>query len=257
MEWLTLRTATAVVATNESYRDNATRRGVPPEKVVVVRNGPAASEIVAAPAVGADGVHRIVYLGVIGPQDNVEGAILAAEQLATRRGRADWRLLVAGDGEALPSLTKLVAERGLGDVVEFTGWLSGPEVDELLRSATVAIQPDLPTRMNNLSTMAKSVEYLARGIPMVAVDLLETRRTAEGAAVYVPHGTPEEFAEALDALLDDAAARGRMRTIGLERFADVLSWDHQARDYVALWRRLLAKRLASAQAVAGQTAEVR
>ena len=240
-EWLTLRTATAVVATNESYRENALRRGVRPDRVTVVRNGPASTEVAAVPPAAANG-HRIVYLGVIGPQDNVEAAVLAAEELSRLRGRRDWRLVVAGDGEALPSLAKLVADRGLGDVVELTGWLDAAGVDELLRSATLAIQPDAPTRMNHLSTMAKTVEYLARGVPVVAVDLLETRRTAAEAAVYVPTGTPAEFAAALNQLLDDPAARDRMRRIGLERFAETLSWEHQAEAYVRVWDRLLARR---------------
>jgi glycosyltransferase involved in cell wall biosynthesis len=242
-EWLTLRTATAVIATNESFRENALGRGVRPEKVTVVRNGPSTDEIEpGAPARTAGQTDLIVYLGVLGPQDNVEGAVLAAEHLTRRRGRSGWRMVIAGDGECMPALTKLVAERGLGDVVEFAGWLDATEVDALLRSATIAIQPDLPTRMNHLSTMAKSVEYLGRGVPMVAADLIETRRTAEGAAVYVPNATPEEFAEALDTLLDAPERRAQMREAGLRRFADVLAWDHQARGYIQLWDRLLHRR---------------
>jgi glycosyltransferase involved in cell wall biosynthesis len=244
-EWLTLRTASAVFATNESFRENALSRGVAADKVTVVRNGPAADEI-AAP--GNTEVHtgrtphHLVYLGVLGPQDNVEGAVLAAEELARLRGRTDWRLTVAGDGESMPTLQKLVSERGLGDVVEFAGWLDAAGVDEMLRSATVAIQPDLPTRMNHLSTMAKTVEYLGRGLPVVAVDLIETRRSAGDAAVYVPSGTPAEFAQAVDALFDDPGRRARMRRDSLARFTEMLAWEHQAKRYVGVWNRLLAKR---------------
>ena len=242
-EWLTLRTASAVIATNESFRENALRRGVPAHRVTVVRNGPAAEEIAA----GADGgagpppgpPHRIVYLGVLGPQDNVETAVLAAEQLARRRGRTGWRLTIAGDGETMPALTKLVADRGLADLVEFTGWLEGPAVDQLLRTATIAIQPDAPTRMNHLSTMAKTVEYLGRGVPVVAAELVETRRTAGSAAAYVPHGTPEEFAALIDELLDDPVRRDRMRVVGLLRFAEQLAWEQQAGGYRAVWQALL------------------
>jgi glycosyltransferase involved in cell wall biosynthesis len=251
-EWLTLRTATAVVATNESFKENALRRGVKVEKISIVRNGPASREIVSRVMTGArtvpalagdDGRHKVVYLGVLGPQDNVEGAILAAEQLVTLRGRSDWRMIIGGDGESMPALTKLVAERGLGDVVEFAGWLEAVAVDELLQSATVAIQPDLPTRMNHLSTMAKSVEYLARGVPTVAADLVETRRTAADTAAYVPKGTPAEFAVAINDLLDDPVRREQMGTAGRNRFVELLSWEHQTIAYVALWRRLLARRL--------------
>jgi glycosyltransferase involved in cell wall biosynthesis len=242
LEWLTLRTATHVFATNESFKENAERRGVRPGKITVVRNGPAASEIAAGDPVATE-AHRIVYLGVIGPQDNVEGLVLAAEALRERRAERDWSVVIAGDGEQMPVLTKMVADRGLGDVVDFAGWLNGRAVDDLLRSATVAVQPDLPTRMNDLSTMAKTVEYLGRGIPVVAADLTETRRTAADAAVYVPTGSGEEFADAINELLDDPERRAQMRKEGLARFAETLSWDHQGRMYTAVWKTLLAKKL--------------
>jgi glycosyltransferase involved in cell wall biosynthesis len=238
-EWLTLRTASAVVATNDSFREHALRRGVPGRRVTVVRNGPTIDEVSMASPVRPHPPHRIVYVGVLGTQDNVEAAVLAAEQLAKRRGRHGWRLTIAGDGERMPALMELVAERGLSNVVELAGWLQAPEVDALLREATVAIQPDAPTRMNHLSTMAKTVEYLARGVPVVAADLIETRRTAGDAARYVPNATPEEFAVALDELLDDPDRRERMRMIGLARFADWLSWDRQAEAYMSVWHRLL------------------
>lgn len=241
-EWLTLRTASAVIATNESFRDNDRRRGVPGHRITVVRNGPAEGEIATEATIAGpppDQPHRIVYLGVIGRQDNVEAAVLAAEILARRRGWTGWRLTIAGDGEMLPALTKLVADRGLSDIVEFTGWLDGPAVDALLRTATVAIQPDAPTRMNHLSTMAKTVEYLGRGVPVVAADLVETRRSAGAAAVYVPDGTPEQFAVALDELLSDPVRRDRMRVVGLIRFAEQLSWERQAGAYQAVWHSLL------------------
>jgi glycosyltransferase involved in cell wall biosynthesis len=257
-ERLTLRTATAVIATNEAYRENAVARGVSPDKISVVRNGPAATEIAAPdPSAPRDSpaVHTIAYVGVFGPQDNVEGAVLAAEALRKRRERADWRFVLAGDGETMPMLTKLVSERGLGDVVQFAGWLDAAGVDALLRRATVAIQPDLPTRMNDLSTMAKTVEYLARGLPVISVDLLETRRSAGDAAVYVPTGTPEEFAQGIDALLDDPQRRERMRAVALHRFATMLSWEHQAGAYAALWRSLLARRLPDGYGAAAMAAD--
>jgi glycosyltransferase involved in cell wall biosynthesis len=160
-------------------------------------------------------------------------------------------MTIAGDGESLPALRELVRERGLDDVVSFAGWLDGAAVDDLLRTATVAIQPDLPTKMNDLSTMAKTVEYLGRGVPVVAADLTETRRTAEEAAAYVPNGTPGEYGTAINELLDDPERRAHMRAVGLRRFADKLVWEHQAAAYVAVWRRLLARRLGRVDGSAG------
>jgi glycosyltransferase involved in cell wall biosynthesis len=245
LEWLTMRTASWVTSTNQSYRDIALCRGVRPDRVTVVRNGPSISEIKPPDESSApDGVQKIVYLGVLGPQDNVRGAVLAADELTRLRGREGWRLIIAGDGEELNNLKALVAERRLDDIVEFTGWLGPQGVDGLLQQASCAIQPDLGTRMNQLSTMAKTVEYLGRGVPVVAVDLLETRRTAEDAAFYVPTGDPAEFAKALDELLRDEPMRAQMSRVGLARFKDMLSWEHQAIAYLNVWRRLLRRRLA-------------
>jgi glycosyltransferase involved in cell wall biosynthesis len=246
-EWLTLRTATEVVATNQSFKDNAVRKGVHPDKVTVVRNGPSLKEIKVdgdpQEPVSADGVLRVVYLGVFGPQDNVEGVVLAADELTRLRGRQGWKVVLAGDGESMPSVRALVAEKGLEDVVELTGWLNGEQVDEVLRSATVAIQPDLPTRMNQLSTMAKTVEYVGRGLPVVAADGIETRRTLDEAGAYVPTGAPEEFAAVINELLDDPERRAQMRKLGRDRFLGQLSWEHQAGPYASVFQRLLAKRL--------------
>jgi glycosyltransferase involved in cell wall biosynthesis len=241
-EKLSMRTASAVFSTNESYREIALGRGgCRPEKVTVVRNGPSLDEIsTQAPAAGAvQAPRRIVYLGVINPQDSVHVAVEAAERLAELRGRSGWELVVAGDGECLPDLRRMVDERGLADIVRFTGWLDAGQVDELLAGATIGIQPDPPTAMADLSTMAKTVEYLARGVPVVAVDLRETRRSAENAAVYVPTGTADEFAKVIDALLDDSTALSEMRDLALERFRTTLAWEHQAAAYTAVWQSLV------------------
>jgi glycosyltransferase involved in cell wall biosynthesis len=245
-ERLSMRCATAVISTNESYREVALRRGgCPPEKVTVVRNGPRHDEV-GRSGPGTDssdtprpGVKRIVYLGVINEQDRVDLAVLAAEELAALRGRAGWELVVAGDGERLADLRQLVEERGLGDLVRFTGWLGADRVDALLAGATIGIQPDPYTDMANLSTMAKTVEYLARGVPVVAADLLETRRSAADAGSYVRDATPEEFAAALDHLLDDEESLAAMRKSALGRFETMLAWEHQAQAYIGLWRRLV------------------
>ncbi|MBX7267825.1 glycosyltransferase family 4 protein [Micromonospora sp. Llam7] len=239
-ERLSMRFASEVVATNESYRQIAlTRGGCPPERVTIVRNGPAASEITAPTTAGPTaGKKRIVYVGVINEQDHVDRAVLAAERLAALRGRDGWEMVIAGDGECLPALRAMVDERDLGDVVRFTGWLQAPEVDALLRDATLGIQPDVFSDMTNLSTMAKTVEYMARGLPVVAVDLLETQRTAGAAGRYVATGSGDEFGKVLDELLDDETQLAEMATIARERFTSVLAWEHQAAAYLGVWRRV-------------------
>jgi glycosyltransferase involved in cell wall biosynthesis len=205
--------------------------------MVVVRNGPEFEEIKERAPQKAD-KHTIVYLGVLGPQDGVEALVHAAAELW--QIRTDWRMVIAGDGECLADLQKLSAMRGLDGVVEFTGWLEPEQVDELLSQATIGLQPDPSSAHAQQSTMAKTIEYLGRGVPVIAVDLIETRRSAAEAARYVPTGTSDELAVAMNELLDDDELRAQMSSIGRARFIEKLAWDHQSSRYIGLWNRLLA-----------------
>jgi glycosyltransferase involved in cell wall biosynthesis len=248
-EKMSMRCANMVVSTNGSYRDIAINRGgVAPDRVVVVRNGPTIAEVGASGAEAVtpdvDGVHegrikRIAYVGVINPQDRVDIAVDAAKLLVGLRGTEGWEMVIAGDGECLADLRTQVAELGLQDVVRFAGWLEAAGVDRLLRSSTIGIQPDPPTAMADLSTMAKTVEYLARGLPVVAADLKETRFSAGDAGVYVATGAAQEYAIELHRLLDEPETLATMSKVALERFHTVLAWEHQAAEYIRVWRALV------------------
>ena len=114
-----------------------------PARVAVVRNGPRRPRSCrAAPRRPRATTCTIVYLGVLGAAGQRRARSWPPRSSSTLRGRGGWRLVIAGDGECLASLQALTAERKLGDVVEFTGWLGGGG-RRLLRTATVGSQPDL------------------------------------------------------------------------------------------------------------------
>lgn len=244
LTWLerrSLRAASGVACTNESFREVArSRGGRKDDRVVVVRNGPLSAEVLPAAGACTDDAHRhtVVYLGVMGAQDGVDAAVRMAAILRDRAD-VDAEVVFVGDGECRPDLEKLAAELGLADSTRFAGWLDGAGVASELAAACVGVQPDPPSPLASLSTMAKTVEYLSHGVPVVAVDLLETRRSASDAAVYVPTGSPEELADAVAALLADPAARLRMSAIGQGRARSELSWDHQAQRYIGLFNTVL------------------
>ena len=58
-------------------------------------------------------------------------------------------------------------------------------VAAILSTADVGISPDPKNPLNDLSTMNKTMEYMAFGLPVVAFDLRETRVSARG-----PRSTP-------------------------------------------------------------------
>src|SRR5262249_50659042 len=104
----------------------------------------------------------------------------------------------------------LSAELGLDEHVHFTGRAPDEEVFRILSTADVGLSPDPKNPLNDVSTMNKTMEYMAFGVPVVAFDLKETRVSAQDAAVYAEPNEVAGYAQAIVDLLDDGATRRRM-----------------------------------------------
>lgn len=243
LERATYRRADRVIATNDSYRSIAIRRGeLDTRSVTVVRNGPDLQAL--QPMRPEDELRRgrsfmLCYLGVMGPQDGVDLLLHAIASLVHQRGNPDVHVALLGFGDALVPLQRLCTELGLDDWVEFTGRADTAMITRYLSTADVGLCPDPKDPFNDVSTMNKTMEYMAFGLPVVAFDLTETRVSAKDAAVYVTGNDPAAFAAAIDELLDDQAARDRMGAVGRQRIESELAWQHQRKRYVALMSELV------------------
>lgn len=248
LRWLerrTFRTADEVISTNESYRAVATGRGaVPPERTSVVRSGPDMRTMrpVHVTDDPSSGAHLLVYLGIMGPQDDVDVVVRLVDELVHRRGRTDVRAALLGFGDCLADLRALSTRLGLDDVVTFTGRVGPPEIARYLSVASVGICPDRATPLNDVSTMNKVMEYMAFAVPPVSFDLTESRGTAADTAVFVPSDDLTALADEVEALLDDPDRRVALSLAGRRRAVDLLDWTPQAEQYVAVFDRLLHHR---------------
>jgi glycosyltransferase involved in cell wall biosynthesis len=244
LERRTFRTADRVISTNESYAAIARRRGGKrPEHVTVVRTGPDPDFLSPGPpdpAARRGHAHLAAYLGVMGPQDGVDVVIAAAEIVVRQMGRTDIAFTLMGSGDCFDAL---VAERdrlGLQDHVEMTGRVSDETVRVVLRTADVGLCPDPKNPLNDVSTMNKTMEYMAFGLPVLAFDLQETKVSAGDAAVYAADGA-RAFAEELVALVDDPDRRADMAARGRERVVEKLAWTHQQTAYVRVFDALTGR----------------
>lgn len=243
-ERATYRGSTRVIATNQSYRRTAIRRGgLPPDDVEIVRNGPDPEVMRAGPVTSIDrpeGRHLAVWMGNMGPQDGVDDAVRAVAHLVHEIGRRDVQVVFVGQGEVLDDVRALAASLGLDDHVTFTGWIPDDEAFQWLSAADVGLSADPPGPLNDQSTMNKTLEYMAFGLPVVAHDLHETRVSAGPAGAYAATGDPAGLARCLDEVLADPERMAAMGHIGRRRIEEGLGWPSQAERYVALWTSLLA-----------------
>jgi glycosyltransferase involved in cell wall biosynthesis len=251
LRWLekrTHRTADHVIATNESYREIAIwRGGKKPSDVTVVRTGPEPDKLKRGPldpVQKRDRKYLAAYIGVMGPQDGVDIVVRAADIVVHELGRDDIAFTLIGKGDCFDELVALRDELGLAGHVEFTGRASDELVGRILSTADVGLSPDPKNPLNDLSTMNKTMEYMAFELPVVAFDLRETRVSAQDAAVYATPNDVREYAKAIVELIDDEARRADMGKLGRTRVEHDLAWSHSAQAYIGVYNRLTAGNVA-------------
>lgn len=167
---------------------------------------------------------RVTYIGQLYPWKGVDTAIAAMRELS------DHELIVVGGLPPEPDLERVKAlarTLGVGNRVEFRGYVPPRDLDEERRRADVFVIPlrDSATGRRFTSPL-KLFEAMASGRPIVASDLPSLREvlTHEVNALLVPPDDPAALADALRRLAGDPALSERLaRQAGedVRRF----SWD--------------------------------
>jgi glycosyltransferase involved in cell wall biosynthesis len=242
LERRTHRTADHVISTNDSYRNIAiTRSGKSPDDVTVVRTGPDPERLKrgeADPEQRRGRTYLAAYIGVMGPQDGVDIVVRAADVIVRELGREDIAFTLIGSGDSFNELVALRDQLGLAGHVEFTGRAPDELVTRILSTADIGLSPDPKNPLNDVSTMNKTMEYMAFELPVVAFDLLETRVSAGDAAVYATPNDVHEYAQVIVDLVDDAPRRADLGKLGRARVEDELAWSHQERAYLGVYEKL-------------------
>jgi glycosyltransferase involved in cell wall biosynthesis len=245
LERRTTRAADHVISTNESYRALVMKRdGIEPDRMTVVRTGPDPDKLKAAEPVASrrrGRAHLAAYIGVMGPQDGVDIAIKTADFVVKTLKRTDISFTLIGSGDSFDDLVALRDRLELGDFVEFTGRVPDEVVREILSTADVGLSPDPKNPLNDVSTMNKTMEYMAFGLPVLAFDLVETRASAAEAGAYATPNDVEEMARLLVDLIDDEPQRRHMGAAARRRIEEKLAWSHQEPHYLSVYDRVLGR----------------
>jgi glycosyltransferase involved in cell wall biosynthesis len=247
LEGYSYRSADAVLATNESYRGIAIGRGgVAREKTFVVRSGPDPERIREEPPCEAErqgARHVLGYLGTMSTQDGVDGLLRAFARVVHEHGRNDVHLVLVGGGPLLDQMRALSVSLDVAARVTFHGRVhEGASLRRILSSTDLCISPDPPNPLNELSTMNKTMEYMAFGRPVLAYDLRETRVSGGSAIAYARAGDEKELAWRIVELLDDPQLREELARRGRERVREQLAWHHSIPALLAAYRSVLGPR---------------
>lgn len=245
MERITFGAASVSMATNESFKRIAIRRGkMKEEDVFVVRSAPKLDNFHPGP--GKDSYrkgakHVMGYVGVIGQQEGMDLMALAAEHLVKDLGYSDTHFVIVGFGPTLEETIADVKSRGLESHFTFTGPLFGDDLLEALNATDIGISPDPKNSMNDISTMNKVMEYMTLEKPLVQFDLTEGRASAGDAALYAENNDPKDFAAKIAWLIENPVEAKAMGQRGRKRVLERLSWKDSVPHLLAAYDRIFAK----------------
>jgi glycosyltransferase involved in cell wall biosynthesis len=156
--------------------------------------------------------------------------------------RERWGAVILGAGEERRHLEEMVAEAGLGGVVDFLG--SVADVRPWLHATDVFCLPSLYEGMSNAL-----LEVMACGLPVLAtrvsgtVDVVEDGRDG----LLVEAGRPEELAEGLRRL-EAAEKRREFGEAGRKRVVEFCGMAGIAGRYVELYREMIGENMEPASA---------
>jgi glycosyltransferase involved in cell wall biosynthesis len=154
-------------------------------------------------------------------------------------GHTDTHFALLGFGDARDDLERLTHELELDQWVTFTGRADERMIRDYLSTADVGLSPDPSSPLNDVSTMNKTLEYMAFELPVVAFDLKESRVSAGEAAVYVDDNDEFAYAKAVHELLQDPARCELLGRLGRERVLRSFAWCYQEAELLRLYRDLL------------------
>ncbi|MFN8015314.1 MAG: glycosyltransferase family 4 protein [Acidimicrobiia bacterium] len=241
LEKMNYSVASKVISTNESYFEIATSRGKKKkEDVVIVRSGPNPDRLYPIEkdeSLLQGKKYMLVYIGVMGPQDRVDIAIDAMNEIVNSLDRKDVKLALLGDGDCFNELQNQTKELGLENYVEFLGKANDEVIRKYFSSASIGIAPDPATKFNSHSTHNKIMEYMIFSLPIVCFELKETIKSGQDAlSIVEENADPVAMAKAIVALLDDEEAIKSKGLFGRDRVLKHLTWEHQSQAYVDVFK---------------------
>jgi glycosyltransferase involved in cell wall biosynthesis len=235
VEFVTSRLCDGIVTATPSIA-----RKFPSRKMVVVQNFPLRHEIArheSTPFVERPA--NAIYVGGISVERGIHQVLAAMQRLDES---VSAKLILAGVCQPASLAEELASSAASADI-EFRGWCSRDQVQQMMASACAGIVTFLPLPNHVEAQPNKLFEYMSAGLPVIASDFPLWREIVEKnqCGLLVDPEEPIEIADAVAYLLlhpQEAEAMGRR---GRQAVEERFNWDREAEVLVNFYARVLRK----------------
>ncbi len=235
------RYAQHIIAVSPAAKDNLTQGGVSPARITVIMNGVAPLAPASAQSV-ADlkekwGIqpHHFV-LGILARIEDYKGHLHIVEgaQLLREQGR-DLKILVAGTGPFLDSLTAAVEEKNLQDTVILMGFQQ--EVATILSALDVQLNASYGTEATSIALL----EGMSLSLPSIVSDYGGNPHLIQDGVtgLVFPSGNSGALADAIAKLMDDPTLTAQLGQNAQEVFTQQYTGEVFAKNTEAVYMDVL------------------
>ncbi|AKT37786.1 glycosyltransferase [Chondromyces crocatus] len=175
-EDVVFKRADATITICEALRNVLAPRVRDPQALHVVANGADSDKFVPRPdseatreRYGLQGKRIIGYIGTFQPYEGLELLIEAIGEIS--RDIPDAHLVITGAGGQEEQLKAFTRDRGLGNLVTFTGRVPHDQVYDLYSIASLMAYPRIRTRTTEITTPLKPLEAMSMERPVIVSDV--------------------------------------------------------------------------------------
>ena len=166
----------------------------------------------------------LLTVGTIEPRKNLQVTLKAYSLLKQQLEDSPHLVIVGGKGWGDVRLVEAIREFGIEKQVEVLGFIPDEQLWQLYREAEMLIYPSLYEGFG-----LPPLEAMAVGCPVITSNVSSLPEVVGDAGILVDPHNPQEIAEAMKRILQDASLAEQMRRRGLER-AKLFSWEKCAQE---------------------------
>ena len=195
---------------------------------------------------GLDGRHIVSTFGLVGPGKGLEYVLEAMPAVAAKHpdalyliaGQTHPELLRRHGEEYRNKLIEIVEDLGVSDNVAFVNqYLGQDDVIEFLLASDIYVTPYLDPNQITSGTLSYA---LGAGKAVVSTPYLHAKEAlADDRGILVDFRSPEQIAEALNALMDDPELKARLET-NAYAYAHEFAWPKTGQRFVKELEDLVA-----------------
>ncbi len=241
-----LAAADQIITVSEVNRQSLLARGVPAEKVQIIRNGVALAEFPfrLPPRLNSPEL-RIAYVGTFTWWQGIETLIEAAAMVARHRP-VRVSLMGMASRTRRQQLEELIAHLRMTSAVEFLEPGSTADVVRLLHRSHLAAVPLLAVDRNTRQGCCplKLLEAMAAGCPVIASNLAVVRELAEPDVHFIPAraGDARQWKNQILRYCENYDRAEQLARTAREHVARNFTWEEANRRLIGLYDELLLAR---------------